>query len=189
MVHEGGEGSQERLRIAFAGAGPYAVGALQPILGSRHQVVAVLQNGRRIRGLKRRVIPWVSGLVAGETSVTGLAWRHGIPALYIDTMEKAELEPLAQLQPDLILVAGFGIILNRSLLELPRLGCLNCHASLLPKHRGPNPFRAVILHNESESGVTFHVMTEGIDEGDIVAQFPFAIDPSDTGGAVYDKAH
>lgn len=179
---------EDGLRIAFAGSGPYAVGAFSALLESRHRVVALIQNGRRVRGLKRRAVPWVSGLLMPATTTPGLAKRSGLPIFYIDCMDDAELSPLAALKPDLLLVAGFGIILNKTLLKLPRMGCVNCHASLLPKHRGPNPFRAVLLHNERESGVTFHVMTEGIDEGDILAQFTFPLSEADTGETVYRKA-
>ena len=89
--------------------------------------------------------------------------KRGIPVLWIDKMSEKELAPLRELAPDLLIVAGFGIILKKPLLDLPKVGCINAHTSLLPKHRGPNPFTAAILAGEAETGVTFHVMDEDID--------------------------
>ncbi|MFO7974653.1 MAG: methionyl-tRNA formyltransferase [Candidatus Hydrogenedentota bacterium] len=103
-------------------------------------------------------------------------------------MNEKELAPICHLEPDLILVGGFSIILKKPLLELPTIGCVNCHSSLLPKHRGPNPFTAAVLAGDAESGVTFHVMTEAIDAGDILLQQAFPIEEDDTGGAVFKKS-
>jgi methionyl-tRNA formyltransferase len=103
-------------------------------------------------------------------------------------MTEDELEPLLRVAPDLLLVGGFSIILKEPLLSLPKVGCLNTHSSLLPKHRGPNPFAAVLLSGDTESGVTFHVIDEGIDTGDIVSQFPFPLEARDNGSQVHRRA-
>nr|HPO17332.1 formyltransferase family protein [Candidatus Hydrogenedentota bacterium] len=87
-----------------------------------------------------------------------------------------------------VLVGGFGIIFRRSMLDLPNIGCVNMHSSLLPKHRGPNPFCAVILTGEQESGVTFHIMEEKIDAGDILEQASFPLTPEDTPYSVHAKS-
>lgn len=176
------------MRVALAGSGTLAAGVLESLLESPHSVVALIQNGRRRRGRTRRFVRWLFGGFGLPRGVLGLARENRVPVVYIDRMTPEELAPLAECRPDLILVAGFGIIFQKPLLDLPSLGCVNCHSSLLPRHRGPNPFRAVVLSGEPESGVTFHIMGEGIDDGDIIAQYRFPVGPTDTGGSVYEKA-
>jgi methionyl-tRNA formyltransferase len=103
-------------------------------------------------------------------------------------MDEHELAPIRVAEPDLLITCGFSIILKRSLLDLPCIGCVNVHSSLLPKHRGPNPFCQVILQEEERSGVTFHVTEETIDSGDILDQRSYALGPDDTAIAAYLKA-
>jgi methionyl-tRNA formyltransferase len=100
-------------------------------------------------------------------------------------MTEDELAPLRKIEPDLLLVGGFSIILKPSLLELPRTGCVNCHSSLLPRHRGPNPFAAAIRAADEHSGVTFHIMEPGIDTGDILDQVAFPLQPEETAISLY----
>ncbi|HPX39790.1 MAG TPA: methionyl-tRNA formyltransferase [Candidatus Hydrogenedentes bacterium] len=176
------------MRIALAGTGPLGVTLLSAMLDSPHEVVALLRNGRVATAVGKRLLPPLAAVFAPQTSVLGLARRAKLPVFYIDRMDESELAPLRRLEPDLLLVGGFGIVLKRPLLELPPRGCVNCHSSLLPKHRGPNPFTAAILAGETESGVTFHEMTEGIDAGAILLQHAFPIDENDTGGSVYRKS-
>lgn len=173
------------LRIAIAGGGRLGVSLLEPLLQSRHKVVAIVQDGRRTRGLKRFVQPRVAQLLGAPFNMAGRAHSLGLPLIWIDKMTGSELEPLRKLNIDLLLVSGFGIILKRRLLELPRIGCVNCHSSLLPRHRGPNPFAAALLSDDDETGVTFHVMERGIDTGDILDQVRFAIRPTDTVFSIY----
>ncbi len=172
------------MRIAFAGTGRLGTSLLRGIFETRHEVVAIVRNGRQTRGLKRRVLAPVGAAFIGR-GVPGMAKRKGIPAFYIDRMTDEELAPLAALEPDLLVVGGFGIILKAPLLRLPKIGCINCHSSLLPKHRGPNPFSAVILAGEDKTGVTFHIMDQGIDTGDIVDQTEVAVRPRDSAAALY----
>lgn len=173
------------MRIAVAGSGTLGVCLMKQLLESRHEIVALIQNGRVIKGLKRKLLPRVGGLLFAKHTVTGLARLNDIPILFIDKMTEEELAPLRALEPDLLLVGGFGIILKEPIIRLPRLGCLNTHSALLPKHRGPNPFTAVVLANEPETGVTFHVIDPGIDTGDIVAQFAMPVAKRYTAGQVY----
>lgn len=173
------------MRVAFAGTGKLGAELLGALLESHHEVVALIQNGRTSKGFRRWLYPGLARRLAARTNVLGMARRRGIPILYIDKMTDEELEPLRALEPDLLLVGGFAVILKAPLLRLPKIGCLNCHSSLLPKHRGPNPFTAVILANETETGVTFHVMDEGIDTGDIVEQIRIPIEPRATAGTLY----
>lgn len=176
------------MRVALAGGGLLAGSLLSALLDSHHQVVALVQDGRKTRGIRRIVTPAIESMLVPSRCPTGLAKRNRIPIVYIDKMNEAELAPLRAIEPDLLLVGGFSIILKQPLLSLPRLGCLNAHSSLLPRHRGPNPFTAVLLAGESETGVTFHVMEEGIDTGDIVAQFAFPIAERDNASDVHQKS-
>jgi len=176
------------MRIAVAGTGRLGINLLRPLLQSSHQIVAIVQDGRKTRGISQRLTPVLGRYFGGPYHMAGRARARRIPIFWIDRMNEAELAPLRALRPDILLVGGFGIILKPPLLELPRLGCVNTHSSLLPKHRGPNPFYAVILAGEEESGVTFHIMEEGIDTGAIIAQFTFPIHEEDGMFDVYNRA-
>lgn len=173
------------MRIALAGSGLLGATLYRALCESGHDIVAIVQDGRLTRGWKRRATPFAAQWLGGPNAMTGIARWYKIPIIWVDTMQEAELEPLRQLQPDLLLVGGFGIILKAPLLNLPAVGCVNVHSSLLPKHRGPNPFRAALLAGESETGVSFHVMTEGIDTGAILLQRAFDIGPRDTAFDIY----
>ncbi len=172
------------MRIAVAGGGTLATRLAEAVLLSGHELVCVVQDGRRLRGMMQIFGPLVAGLFFAKREVAGLAFRRRIPLVFIDKMTEEELLPLRLLAPDLLLVGGFSIILKRPLLDLPRIGCVNCHSSLLPKHRGPNPFTAVILANEKETGITFHIMTEGIDTGDILRQYAIPLTDTDNAGTL-----
>lgn len=176
------------MRIALAGSGVLAARMANTLAASKHEVVALVQNGRKKGGIRRSIARATAWLYPREVSTVSFALRRKVPIVWIDKMTEEELAPLRRIHPDLLLVCGFGIILKKPLLTLPRIGCVNTHSSLLPKHRGPDPFTAVVLANERESGVTFHVMDEGIDTGDIIAQFPFPVTPKDTSLVVYKNA-
>jgi methionyl-tRNA formyltransferase len=176
------------MRIAIAGSGRLAYSLMQGLRGGRHELVALVQNGRATRGFNRTLVTACTSVLPVPDSVTGLAARARMPIVWIDRMTGEELAPLRKLEPDVLLVGGFSIILKRPILDLPRIGCVNVHSSLLPKHRGPNPFSAVILAGEAETGVTFHVMDEGIDTGDILEQHAFPITAEDTALTTYNKA-
>lgn len=176
------------MRIAIAGTGRLGASLLAPLLKSDHEVVALLQDGRKYRGWKRPAITACAPLLGGRNNVVSLARRNGIPVIWLDRLTEAGLKPVRDLRPDLILVGGFGIIFKAPLLRLPRLGCVNCHSSLLPRHRGPNPFAAVLLQGDTQTGVTFHAMTEGIDEGDIIDQRAFSITSDDTVLSIYQRS-
>ena len=176
------------MRIAIAGSGQLAFGLFRSLLESSHEVVALVQNGRLTRGWKRPLLTGGSFVFAGASSNLGLAMTNRIPIIWISRMDEVELAPLREIEPDILLVGGFGVILKAPLLSLPRVGCLNTHSSLLPKHRGPNPFSAVLMADERETGVTFHVMDEGIDTGNILEQHAFPIGEQDTALTVYYKA-
>ena len=176
------------MRIVVAGSQRLGASVLVPLMESGHEVVGLIQNGRLTRGFDRRLTMLRTRLFNSLDQPLRLVQRHRIPVIWIDTMSETELRPLRKLAPDLIVTCGFGIILKRSVLDLPKVGCMNIHSSLLPKHRGPMPFSHVILSSERESGVTFHVTEENIDSGDMIAQFTFPLTQDDTSQRVYQKA-
>ena len=176
------------MRIALACSGRLGTSLMEPLLESSHEVVAMIQNGRQNRGYKRVLVPAMAGTFASKTTPTGMARSRGIPIIWLDTMSEEELAPLRALKPDIILVGGFSIILKKPILTLPTIGCVNTHSSLLPRRRGPNPFFWIIRGNDTESGVTFHVMTEGIDTGDIIRQYSHPITNLDTVMSIYQRA-
>jgi len=177
------------MRIALAGSGILGINILNSILSNTsHEVVALLQNGRRTKKWKRFPYLIFSRFIGSKNNIVYHALKHKIPIIWIDKMTPNELHPLKELNPDLIITSGFGIIFKKPLLTLHRIGCINVHSSLLPKHRGPNPFSAVILQGEKETGVTFHIMDEGIDTGPIIAQEKFEILDTDTAMTLYWKA-
>ena len=176
------------MRIASAGTGHLGTSLLKSLQASRHEVVAVVQDGRHTRRCWRWLFPVLGRWLGGASSMVGRARAAGLPIIWIDKMTPEELAPLARLQPDILLVGGFSIILKPSLLSLPRIACINTHSSLLPRHRGPNPFYAAIRAGDAQSGVTFHLMDEGIDTGPILAQASFPLGPTDTVLTVYQRS-
>jgi methionyl-tRNA formyltransferase len=125
------------MRIAVAGYGLLGAGLTRALLDSNHEIVAIVQNGRKTRGIERAVAVAVSHVFATEGSMLGLARPERLPVVWLNRMDENELAPLRALAPDLLLVGGFGIILKRPILDLPKIGCVNAHSSLLPKHRAP----------------------------------------------------
>lgn len=176
------------MRIALVGSGTLSVKMLLPLLDSTHEVVAVILDGRATKGLRRQLDPILARWFRGEFSLGGQARKYEVPIYYIDKMTEEEVAPLKQLKLDLILVGGFSIILKKPLLDIPRLGCVNTHSSLLPRHRGPNPFSAAILAGDSESGVTFHWMDEDVDTGDIITQHTIPLNASSNMLGLYKDA-
>lgn len=176
------------MRIAIAASGRLGATVARPILASRHELVAVVQDGRSSKGAWRFLAHLGAAVFGGANNMLALAKRNRLKIVHIDKMTEEELAPLRELDIDLLLVCGFAIILKKPLLELPRLGCVNMHSSLLPRHRGPNPFSAAIIQGDTHTGITFHVMEEGIDTGPILDQAVFEIGPRDEMLTIYHQA-
>jgi methionyl-tRNA formyltransferase len=173
------------MRIVIAGSGRLGVSVMEPLLQSPHTVVGILQNGNRYTPLQRRTQILRARLFAIEETPLCLATQHRIPIQWLTNQNEDELDQLRALKPDILISCGFSIIFSESLLSIPRIGCINVHSSLLPKHRGPSPFAHVILQGDTESGITYHVTEAKIDTGPIVAQYPFPVGERDTGLSVY----
>lgn len=172
------------MRILVAGTGNLGAAILEPLLEGRHQVAGVVLNGKRTRGRFERYRT-TSPFFGTLDPTIRLAKRWGLPLFWLDPSSKRSVDSLARLEPDLLITCGFGIILDGVLLSLPRIGCMNVHSSLLPKHRGPMPFNRVILAGETQTGVTFHVTTRKIDAGDVLDQRAIPVTGHDTALSVY----
>jgi methionyl-tRNA formyltransferase len=167
------------MRAVFMGTPDFAVPSLRALLESGAQVVGVVTQPDRPVGRKRVLTP---------TPVKVEAEKHGIPVLQPERLRRAEaVAELAALQPDLIVTAAYGQILPKSVLELPRLGCINIHASLLPKYRGGAPIHHAVMNGDQVTGVTIMYMAEGLDTGDMISRVEVPIEDTDTAGSMFDK--
>ncbi|MES2917951.1 MAG: methionyl-tRNA formyltransferase [Pseudomonadota bacterium] len=168
------------LRIVFAGTPEFAAESLKALLQQgEHEVVAVYTQPDRPAGRGREL---------KASPVKELALARKIPVLqppnFKDSFAVAEL---AALKPDLMVVAAYGLILPRAVLDIPRLGCLNVHASLLPRWRGAAPIQRAILAGDRETGITIMQMEEGLDTGPMRLRMNCPISPSDTAGSLHDR--
>jgi methionyl-tRNA formyltransferase len=167
------------LRIAFAGTPDFALPALLALVASRHRVVGVLTQPDRPKGRGRQ-------LAASPVKLAAL--QAGIPVSQPITLKtEADRADLAAWRPDLLVVVAYGLILPRAILDLPRLGCLNIHASLLPRWRGAAPIQRAILAGDARSGVSIMRMEAGLDTGPVFFEQPVAIGPRETGGSLHDR--
>jgi methionyl-tRNA formyltransferase len=167
------------LKILFAGTPQFAAKALEAILGAQHEVVVVLTQPDRPAG---------RGMQLTASPVKQLALQHNLPVLQPNTLKDIDIQrQLANYNADVMVVAAYGLLLPRPVLEMPRYGCLNIHASLLPRWRGAAPVQRAILAGDHETGVTIMQMDEGLDTGDMLLMRPCRIDSSDTAATLLDK--
>ena len=167
------------MRIVFIGTGEIGVPALRALLGSEHEVVGVLTQPDKPVGREQRIEP---------PPIKKEIEKIGVPILQPARIKHEQaIEEIRGLTPDVIVVAAYGQILPRAVLEIPRLACLNLHASLLPRWRGAAPIQAAIAAGDRETGITVMYMNEGLDTGDILLQRNLEILPHDTGGALHDR--
>jgi len=169
----------QRLRVVFAGTPDFAASALQALLESDHQVVGVLTQPDRPSGRGR-------ALKASPVKV--LAVENNIPVQQPTgfNADDGSIDALANLDGDVMVVAAYGIILPAAVLSLPQLGCLNIHASLLPRWRGAAPIQRALLAGDAESGVCIMKMDEGLDTGDVISTVRIALTQNMTGGELHD---
>jgi len=167
------------LNIVFAGTPEFAAEALQALLNSEHRVVAVYAQPDRPAGRGRKVI---------YGPVKQLAVAREIPVFQPNSLkDKAEQSKLADLDADLMVVAAYGLLLPQVVLDTPRLGCINIHASLLPRWRGAAPIQRAILAGDRETGITIMQMEAGLDTGPMLYKLSCPILPDDTGGILHDR--
>jgi methionyl-tRNA formyltransferase len=169
-------GSTVTVRTVFMGTPQFGVTILESLLQGSYQVVAVYTQPDTAAGRGRLVVFY---------RVKRLALERGIPVIQPGTFRSGEaVKELANLQPEVIVVAAFGSILPPEVLSLPEFGCLNVHASLLPRHRGPSPVANTILCGDELTGVTIMLMDAGLDTGPILAQEKVEISYADSAGSL-----
>jgi methionyl-tRNA formyltransferase len=161
------------------GTPAFAVPSLRMLIKEGYNVVAVVTQPDRPQGRKKVLTP---------TPVKEVALEFGLPVLQPQRMRSPEaVEQLAVYQPDLIVTAAYGQILPKAVLDMPRLGCVNIHGSLLPKYRGGAPIQRSIINGETVTGITLMYMAEGLDTGDMISQIEIPIEDHDTSGSVFEK--
>ncbi|HIX25882.1 MAG TPA: methionyl-tRNA formyltransferase [Candidatus Lachnoclostridium avicola] len=167
------------MRIVFMGTPDFSVPALEALVKGGHQVIAAVTQPDKPKGRGKAVL---------MTPVKEKALEMGIPVYQpVKVREPEFVKTLADLAPDVIVVVAFGQILPKSILEIPRYGCVNIHASLLPKYRGAAPIQWAVIDGEKETGVTTMFMNEGLDTGDMLEKEVVPLDPKETGGSLHDK--
>ncbi|AMX01194.1 methionyl-tRNA formyltransferase [Microbulbifer thermotolerans] len=167
------------LNIVFAGTPEFAAVHLQTLLDSQHRVIAAYTQPDRPagRGKKPQASP-----------VKQLAQQHEIPVYQPQSLrDEAAQAELAALNADLMVVVAYGLILPQAVLDTPRLGCVNVHASLLPRWRGAAPIQRAIEAGDAVSGVSIMQMEAGLDTGPVLVEKRCPITPADTGGSLHDK--
>lgn len=161
------------------GTPDFAVPTLERIISDGHEVAAVFTQPDRPKGRGMRLLP---------TPVKAAALFHGIEVHQPKTLKSAEAaELIKNLAPDCIVVVAYGRILPPAVLEIPRLGCVNVHASLLPRYRGAAPIQWAVVNGERESGVTTMFMAQGLDTGDMILKSRVAVGENETAGELHDE--
>lgn len=167
------------MRVVFMGTPDFSVGALESLIEAGHQVAAVVTQPDKPKGRGKEV---------QMTPVKTCAQKHGIPVFQpVKIREPEAVETLRGYQADIFVVAAFGQILTEEILGMPRYGCVNIHASLLPKYRGAGPIQWAIINGEKITGVTIMQMDKGIDTGDMLLKTEVPIASDETGDTLHDK--
>ncbi|MBW3166709.1 methionyl-tRNA formyltransferase [Ferrimonas balearica] len=167
------------LKIVFAGTPDFAAQHLAALLDSHHQVVAVYTQPDRPAGRGKKLT---------ASPVKQLALQHDLPVYQPQSLRKAEAQAeLSAIDFDLMVVVAYGLILPKAVLEMPRLGCINVHGSLLPRWRGAAPIQRAIWAGDAETGVTIMQMDEGLDTGAMLHKAALPIEDTDTSASLYTK--
>lgn len=167
------------MKIVFMGTPDFAAGALKSLIEAGHEITAVVTQPDKAKGRSQELLP---------PPVKVVALEHGIPVLQpVRIKRPEEVEKLKQYPADIYVVAAFGQILSQEILDIPEFGCLNIHASLLPKYRGASPIQHVIIDGEEKTGITIMQMDAGLDTGDMLYQKEIVISPKDTYASLHDK--
>lgn len=171
--------NNDSLRLVFAGTPDFACASLNALLASRHQVIAAWTQPDRPAGRGQKL---------AMSPVKERALAAGIPVFQPQTLKAPEAQAeLAALRPDLMIVVAYGLLLPRAVLEIPRLGCVNVHGSILPRWRGAAPIQRAIAAGDHETGVTIMQMDVGLDTGDMLHIVTTPIRDDDSGGSVHDR--
>jgi methionyl-tRNA formyltransferase len=167
------------LRIVFAGTPDFAARHLAALLSSGHNIVAVYTQPDRPAGRGKKLTP---------SPVKQIALDHDIPVFQPENFKSEEAkQELVDLNPDLMIVVAYGLLLSKPVLDTPKLGCINVHGSILPRWRGAAPIQRAIWAGDSETGVTIMQMDIGLDTGDMLTVASLPIESHDTSASMYDK--
>jgi methionyl-tRNA formyltransferase len=167
------------MRVIYMGTPAFSVPPLELLVESGYQVVGVYTQPDRPAGRGRSVLP---------SPIKTYAEEHGLRVFQPASLRPADTQrELASLNPDIVIIAAYGRILPREVVNLPALGCLNIHPSLLPRHRGPSPVAFTILEGDDVAGVTLMLLDEGVDSGPIIAQEEKPLLPQDTVATLTDR--
>jgi methionyl-tRNA formyltransferase len=171
------------MRIVFIGTGEIGVPTLRALLHSEHEVIGIVTQPDKPVGREQRIEP-----PPIKKALIGRARPPGAPIFQPRKIKDPQsIEEIRRLAPEVIVVIAYGQILPRDVLEIPRVACLNLHASLLPRWRGAAPVQAAIAAGDCETGITVMYMDEGLDTGDILLQRNVEILPNDIGGSLHDR--
>lgn len=168
----------KKFKIVFFGTPEFAVPSLKSLIESSDEVCAVATQPDKPKG---------RGMVLTASPVKVLALAHNIPVFQPERLGSDFAAKLKEMAPDMIVVAAYGKILPKSMLDIPKYGCINVHASLLPKYRGAAPINWAIINNEKETGITTMLMDEGMDTGRMLLKEVVKISKDDTAGTLHDK--
>lgn len=167
------------MKIVYMGTPDFAVAPLEAIIRAGHEVTAVVTQPDKQKGRGKEV---------QMTPVKECAIKHGIPVLQpVKIKEPEAVEELRKYPADIFVITAFGQFLTEEILTMPKFGCINIHASLLPAYRGAAPIQWVIINGEEKTGVTIQQMDKGIDTGDMLFKKEIAIDKKETGASLHDK--
>lgn len=167
------------MRVVFMGTPDFAAGILKAVIGAGHEVVLAVTQPDKPKG---------RGGAVQSSPVKECAVSRGIEVYQPKRVREAEcVEFIRKREPEIILVAAFGQILSEEILQMPKYGCINVHASLLPKYRGAAPIQWAVINGEKVSGVTIMRMDAGIDTGDMIEKAEVELSPQETGGSLFDK--
>ena len=166
------------MRIVFMGTPEFAVPSLEKLAGGGHEIVGVFTQPDRPRGRGNKLSP---------SPVKVCAQQYGIPVFQPEKIRRDGVEDLRGLKPDLCVTAAFGQILSQEILDIPPLGNINVHASLLPRHRGSAPIAYAILQGDAAAGITTMMMDRGIDTGDMLLQAETEIGETETCGELTER--
>jgi methionyl-tRNA formyltransferase len=167
------------MKTVYMGTPDFAVAPLRAMVEAGYEVAAVVTQPDKPKGRGKTMLP---------TPVKEEALKHNLPVYQPQKVRDPEfIKVLQEIAPDIIVVAAFGQIIPQAILDLPKFGCINIHASLLPKYRGAAPIQQAVIDGEKESGVTIMKMAAGLDTGDMISKVVVPITEKETGGSLFDK--
>lgn len=167
------------MRVVFMGTPDFSVPVLRRLIEDGYEIVGVVTQPDRPKGRKKELTP---------PPVKVEAVNHGLPIIQPEKLKRPEdLQQVLDLEPDLVITAAFGQILPKQLLDTPKFGCINVHASLLPEYRGGAPIHQAIIDGKKETGITIMYMVEKLDAGDILTQAKVNIEEDDHVGSLHNK--